>query len=56
MARPSLTTVEQSQYDMGHKAAELILEIIKSRGDSSYTPPEKVLVNAEIIYRESTNG
>lgn len=56
VVRPSLTTVEPSQYDMGHKAAELILEIIKSRGDSSFTPPEKVLVDAEIIYRESTNG
>lgn len=55
IVRPSLTTVEPSQYDMGQKAANLILDIIKNRDNASYTPPERVIIDSKIVYRESTD-
>lgn len=55
IVRPSLTTVEPSHYDMGHKAAEIILDIIKNRNNDGFKAPEKVIVDAEIVYRESTD-
>lgn len=54
VVRPSLTTVEPSQYDMGHKSASLILDIINNKNNADYKAPEKVIINADIIYREST--
>lgn len=54
IVRPTLTTVEPQQYAIGQKAAKLILDIIRNRDNPDYRPPERVVVDAEIIYRDST--
>ncbi len=49
---PQLTTVEPRQFEMGQKAAELIIKHIANPSNES----EKVIIDADIIYRESTEG
>ena len=48
---PQLTTVEPRQFEMGQRAAELIIKHITN--PSSFKN-EKVYVDADIIYRDST--
>ena len=48
---PQLTTVEPRQFEMGQKAAELIIKLINN---SSSNKSEQVIIDADIIYREST--
>ena len=50
---PQLTTVEPRQFEMGQKAAELIIKLISNPGSDNN---EKVIIDADIIYRESTEG
>ena len=50
---PQLTTVEPRQFEMGQKAAELIIELISNPNISNN---ERIIVDADIIYRESTEG
>ena len=50
---PQLTTVEPQQFEMGQKAAELIIKHITNPSSSK---SEKVIIDADIIYRESTEG
>ncbi|MBR4129962.1 MAG: LacI family DNA-binding transcriptional regulator [Bacteroidaceae bacterium] len=50
---PQLTTVEPRQFEMGQKAAELI---IKHIANPSSSKSEQVIIDADIIYRESTEG
>ena len=50
---PQLTTVEPRQFEMGQKAAELIIKHIT---DSNPDKREQVIVDADIIYRESTEA
>ncbi|MDO4164244.1 MAG: LacI family DNA-binding transcriptional regulator [Bacteroides sp.] len=52
IVHPSLTTVEQPRFKMGQACAELILEKIK---DPS-TPIRTIVMDAELKYRESTEG
>ena len=47
---PKLTTVEPPLYQMGKKAAELILEKIKDPA----SPNHSIVFDAEIIMRAST--
>lgn len=56
IVRPALTTVEPSHYDMGQKAATLILDIINNRGNAGYKAPSRVVIDSEIIYRGSTES
>ena len=48
---PQLTTVQPRQFEMGQRAAELIIKHITN---PSSTKNEKVCVDADIIYRDST--
>ena len=48
---PQLTTVEPRQFEMGQRAAELIISLITNPDLNSN---EKVIVDADIIYRDST--
>lgn len=47
---PQLTTVEPQQFEMGKRAAELLIKHIKEPSKTN----EKVVVDADIIYRDST--
>jgi len=48
---PALTTVDQNGYSMGKKAAEILLERIKS-GSEDFIP-KKIMIPTELIVRES---
>ena len=48
---PQLTTVEPRQFEMGQRAAELIIKLINN---PSLQSNEKVIIDADIIYRDST--
>lgn len=48
---PQLTTVEPRQFEMGQKAAELIIKHITN---SSPDKREQVIIDTDIIYRDST--
>ena len=48
---PQLTTVQPRQFEMGQRAAELIIKHITN---PTSTRNEKVCVDADIIYRDST--
>ena len=50
---PQLTTVEPRQFEMGQRAAELIIKLINNPSSNSN---EKFIIDADIIYRESTEG
>ena len=48
---PQLTTVEPRQFEMGQRAAELIIKLINN---PSLQSNEKIIIDADIIYRDST--
>lgn len=50
---PQLTTVEPRQFEMGQKAAELIIKLITN---PSSNKSNQVIIDADIIYRNSTEG
>ena len=47
---PQLTTVEPPQFEMGQKAARLVIDHIEHYSEEA----EKIIVDASIIYRNST--
>ena len=47
---PSLSTVNQPNYKMGYKAAELLINFIKNPSK----PDDEVVLETELIIREST--
>lgn len=49
---PQLTTVEPPQFEMGQKAAELVIKHIEQLSDKN----ERIVVDANIIYRDSTEN
>ena len=49
---PQLTTVEPPQFEMGKRAAELVIKHITHHDESH----EKVYVDANIVYRDSTEN
>jgi LacI family transcriptional regulator len=51
--RPALTTVRQKSYDMGHIAAQLILERLQ-KTDGEPHNPQRVRVGCELVIRDST--
>lgn len=55
VVRPALTTVEPPQYEMGRRAAELILKIIDSHGEDMPAEPSRIVLDAKIVYRSSTD-
>jgi len=48
--KPPLTTVRQPVYELGKKAAELIFKMIESK----FYKPQGIILNPEVIIREST--
>ncbi|MCF8259849.1 MAG: LacI family transcriptional regulator [Melioribacteraceae bacterium] len=48
---PSLTTIEQPAYEMGKKAAEVLISLIK--GEDGF-PEKKITLETNLIEREST--
>ncbi len=48
MTNPTLTTVSQPMYDMGHKAARMLIDKIKGQS------VESLIMDHELIIREST--
>ena len=49
---PSLTTIDQSGFEMGKIAAKLLLKQINSKTD--FIPPETIILNASLIKRNSS--
>ena len=49
---PPLTTVNQPSFDMGKKAAEILIEMIENEKNS--TPKKTVVLDAKLIVRGST--
>ena len=47
---PSLTTVDQFPFEMGRKAAELLIQTI----ENNLTKPKTIIMNTKLIVREST--
>lgn len=57
MVEPELTTIKQPNYEMGFKAAELLINAIESRthdADKLETVVETIILDAELIVRNST--
>lgn len=52
IVHPKLTSVEQPLIQMGEAAAELVLEKIKDKA----APNRTIMLDAELIYRASTQG
>ena len=48
---PQLTTVEPPQFEMGKRAAELVIKHINHRAEGN----ETIILDAQIIYRDSTD-
>jgi LacI family transcriptional regulator len=48
--QPPLTTIRIPQYDVGTRAAELLLALVAEPGRS----PETVLISGELVVRGST--
>ena len=49
---PSITTINQPKYQLGYMACELLIEKLKNPD----SPPKQVLLNTELIIRESTQA
>ena len=49
---PPITTLNQPSFDMGKKAAEILIEVIEDEEKS--IKPKTVILNAELIIRKST--
>jgi len=49
---PPLTTVDQPSFEMGKKAAEILIDLIENPGRQS--EPETVVLNTNLIIRGST--
>lgn len=47
---PSITSIEMSSYDMGYKAAELLVDVIEKRR----IEPSHIIIQTSLVEREST--
>lgn len=50
---PSLTTVKQPIYQMGYKAMELLLNILKSSNKETSQEIKTIILDTEIVERNS---
>lgn len=55
LVEPSLTTVRQPNYTMGYMAMELLLKNIKSPNNLPCNNIETIILDTEIIVRNSTD-
>jgi len=49
---PPMTIVDQPSFEMGRKAADILLNLIET--EKKYIKPEKVILDADLIIRESS--
>ncbi|QOX65837.1 LacI family transcriptional regulator [Anoxybacterium hadale] len=55
IVEPSLTTIKQPNYEMGYKAAELLINSIEGHGEQREAhDAEKAILGTELTIREST--
>src|SRR5207244_2315385 len=52
--RPHLTTVAQPTYELGRRAAELLVRLLK--GDAPTAPAERVVLDGKLVVRESSGA
>lgn len=50
---PSLSTVDQFGFELGRKAAELLITELKGKKDE-YIEPQKILIEPEVVIRKSS--
>ncbi len=50
MVTPELTTIRQPKYDIGYKAADMLIDMI----NSDHGSPREYVLNTELIIRNST--
>lgn len=54
---PSLSTIEQNGYNIGRKAAELLLDEINNNNDGkTFLEPQRIELEPQLIVRGSTGG
>ncbi|MEL6924218.1 MAG: LacI family DNA-binding transcriptional regulator [Bacteroidota bacterium] len=53
LVEPSLTSIDQPAFEMGEAAVRLLLDQLRSGGQ--YRKPERIVLTAELLIRESTN-
>jgi LacI family transcriptional regulator, gluconate utilization system Gnt-I transcriptional repressor len=51
---PAITTVGVNCYDIGQKAGELLLRAIEGKREGKHVPQETLLIDYQVISREST--
>ena len=51
---PSLTTIAQPTYEIGQKAAELLLESVRATEEGAEVEPRQILLKSSLRIREST--
>ncbi|MBI2419463.1 MAG: substrate-binding domain-containing protein [Ignavibacteriales bacterium] len=51
MIQPRLTTVEQPAFEMGRRAAEILIQAIES--DEKNAVPVEIILDTKLIVRES---
>ncbi len=54
LAHPSVSTVEQRGYEMGQRAAELLIKELESE-EETFLEPELITMTTKLIPRESSN-
>ena len=52
--RPRLTTVAQPTYELGRRAAEMLVERLSHRGRATHTFSERVILEGNLVVRESS--
>jgi DNA-binding LacI/PurR family transcriptional regulator len=50
---PGITTIDQPSFEMGRKAAEILIEMIEN-GKGSMKKPKKIVLDAGLVIRNST--
>ena len=53
--RPHLTTVAQPTYELGRRAAEMLVQRLNHL-DGAVAPPERVVLEGKLVIRESSGG
>jgi DNA-binding LacI/PurR family transcriptional regulator len=51
---PGLTTIAQPSYEIGRKAAELLLQSIREDEEGAVVEPRQIILNSSLRIREST--
>ena len=52
--KPRLTAISQPSHEMGRRAMQMLLSVLDADRDSKEPPPEIVVLEPELIIRQST--